>query len=157
LIFVNFVGQVSHRSAKMPQWAAPAQHHTETNASIPACRDGVTGDRYAVPRVNADTVDLVGLKMEGVRRRADILNAGPFDEVRLGRADPEDMGDAALERRIRRSASTIWNPTSTCRMGVDERAIVDADLRVFGMEGLRVCDVSVMPSMISAKPMRRLS
>jgi choline dehydrogenase len=80
----------------------------------------------------------------------DILNAGPFDEVRLGRADPEDMGDAALEQRVRRIASTIWHPTSTCRMGVDERAVVGADLRVFGIEAVRICDASVMPTMISA-------
>jgi choline dehydrogenase len=90
------------------------------------------------------------LTMEGVRRRMDILNAGPFDEVRLGRADPGEMDDAALEERIRRTASTIWHPTSTCRMGVDEHAVVGPDLRVLGLEGLRICDASVMPCMISA-------
>lgn len=90
------------------------------------------------------------LTVEGVRRRAEILNAGPFDEVRLGRADPDGLDDAALEQRVRRNASTIWHPTSTCRMGKDERAVVGPDLRVHGIESLRVCDASVMPSMISA-------
>lgn len=88
--------------------------------------------------------------MEGVRRRAEILNAGPFDEVRLGRADPELRDDAALELRVRRGANTIWHPTSTCRMGSDDRAVVDSDLRVHGLERLTVCDASVMPSMVSA-------
>ena len=90
------------------------------------------------------------LTVEGVRRRVDILNAGPFDAVRLRRADPADMDDAALDLRVRRSASTLWHPTSTCRMGTDERAVVGPDLRVHGSENLRVCDASVMPPMISA-------
>ena len=90
------------------------------------------------------------LTVEGVRRRVDILHAGPFDAVRLRRADPADMDDAALDLRVRRSASTLWHPTSTCRMGTDERAVVGPDLRVHGSENLRVCDASVMPPMISA-------
>jgi choline dehydrogenase len=101
------------------------------------------------PNYFAEPRDLQ-LTIEGVRRRMDILNAGPFDEVRLGRADPGDLDDAALELRVRRNALTIWHPTSTCRMGTDERAVVGPDLRVHGIEGLRVCDASVMPSMVSA-------
>ncbi len=101
------------------------------------------------PNYFAEPRDLL-LTVEGVRRRMDILNAGPFDEVRLGRADPGDMDDVALELRVRRSALTIWHPTSTCRMGTDARAVVGTDLRVRGIEGLRVCDASVMPSMVSA-------
>lgn len=90
------------------------------------------------------------LTMEGVRRRAEILNAGPFDAIRLGEADPMNLDDAALELRVRRTASTIWHPTSTCRMGPDSRAVVDANLRVHGIGTLRVCDASVIPAMISA-------
>lgn len=90
------------------------------------------------------------LTIEGVRRRAEILNAVPFDDLRQGRAEPEALDDAALELRVRRNASTIWHPTSTCRMGVDERAVVTPDLRVRGIDNLRVCDASVMPSMVSA-------
>ena len=101
------------------------------------------------PNYFAEPLDL-RLTVEGVRRRMEILNAGPFDDVRLGRADPGDLDDAALELRVRRSATTIWHPTSTCRMGADERAVVGPDLRVHGIERLRVCDASVMPSMISA-------
>ncbi len=90
------------------------------------------------------------LTMEGVRQCMNILNAGPFDEVRLGRAVPGDLDDAALEQHIRGNASTIWHPTSTCRMGVDDLAVVGPDLRVRGVERLRICDASVMPSMVSA-------
>jgi len=47
---------------------------------------------------------------------------------------------------IRHTAQTIYHPTSTCRMGVDELAVVDPELRVRGVEGLRVVDASIFPS-----------
>lgn len=45
--------------------------------------------------------------------------------------------------------STIFHPTSTCRMGADDRAVVDDRLRVKGVSGLRVVDASVMPVIVS--------
>ena len=101
------------------------------------------------PNYFADPHDM-RLTIEGIRRRADILDAGPFDAVKLGQADPAEMDDAALELRVRRSATTTWNPTSTCRMGLDEGSVVGPDLRVNGIGRLRVSDASVVPSMVSA-------
>ena len=57
--------------------------------------------------------------------------------------------DAALEAFARNKGGTIFHPTSTCRMGGDERSVVDARLRVRGVERLRVIDASVMPTMVS--------
>jgi len=54
-----------------------------------------------------------------------------------------------VEEFIRRTASTVWHPTSTCRMGPGDGAVVGPDLRVHGIEGLSVCDASVMPTMVS--------
>jgi choline dehydrogenase len=50
---------------------------------------------------------------------------------------------------IRRTASTTFHPTSTCMMGAQERAVVDAELRVRGLDGLRVVDASIMPAVVS--------
>ena len=50
---------------------------------------------------------------------------------------------------IRETAGTTYHPTSTCMMGMNERAVVDAELRVHGIEGLRVIDASIMPSVVS--------
>ena len=61
-----------------------------------------------------------------------------------GRDDP-----AALRQLIRERADTIYHPVGTCRMGGDERSVVDPTLRVRGMEGLRVADASIMPLLVS--------
>ncbi|GJL88002.1 MAG: choline dehydrogenase [Minwuia thermotolerans] len=58
------------------------------------------------------------------------------------------QGPEALEAFVRRKAETIYHPVGSCRMGKDEAAVVDPELRVRGVEGLRVVDASVMPSLI---------
>ncbi|MGV0813902.1 GMC oxidoreductase [Mycolicibacterium boenickei] len=55
---------------------------------------------------------------------------------------------ADLADFVRRNASGVYHPVGTCRMGTDERAVVDPALRVHGVEGLRVVDASIMPSIV---------
>ncbi len=57
--------------------------------------------------------------------------------------------DEALRAMIRRRADTIYHPVGTCRMGADEGAVVDPALRARGVEGLRVADASIMPTLVS--------
>jgi choline dehydrogenase len=56
--------------------------------------------------------------------------------------------DEPVEARIRHRGFTIYHPTSTCRMGTDDLAVVDPEMRVRGIDGLRVADASVMPRII---------
>jgi choline dehydrogenase len=59
---------------------------------------------------------------------------------------PDTASDAALAEHIRRNAGHRAHPVGTCRMGRDAEAVVDAQLRVHGLEGLRVADASIMPA-----------
>jgi choline dehydrogenase len=59
---------------------------------------------------------------------------------------------ADLRDYIRKSAGTVWHPTSTCQMGDDAMAVVDDRLRVLGIDALRIADASVMPRIPNANP-----
>jgi choline dehydrogenase len=87
----------------------------------------------------------------GVRWNLRILYAKPFDDIRGEEIAPGTKlrSDADLECFVRRTASTTWHPAGTCKMGNDEAAVVDSSLRVRGIEGLRVVDASVMPTVVS--------
>jgi len=63
--------------------------------------------------------------------------------------DPRCTGDAELLAFARATGSTVFHPTSTCRMGSDSAAVVDERLRVHGIERLRVIDGSIMPTLVS--------
>jgi choline dehydrogenase len=59
------------------------------------------------------------------------------------------QSDEQIADYVRNGGSTVYHPCGTCRMGEDDRAVVDSQLRVRGLEGLRVVDASVMPAMPS--------
>jgi choline dehydrogenase len=68
------------------------------------------------------------------------------DEIQPGLAV---QSTAELRAYIRSHASTVYHPVGTCKMGGDRLAVVDAQLRVHGMAGLRVADASIMPSIVN--------
>ena len=90
------------------------------------------------------------LLIEGARISRRIFAEAPFapyrgEEIFPG---PEAKTDADLETFVRRKAETIYHPVGTCRMGHDALAVVDSELRVRGIENLRVADASIMPALI---------
>jgi len=101
------------------------------------------------PRFLADERDLE-TTMQGAKMTREILQApalSPYrDRELFGVTD--NMDDSEWEAHIRARADTIYHPVGTCKMGVDDMAVVDPQLRVHGMEGLRVVDASVMPTLI---------
>jgi len=62
---------------------------------------------------------------------------------------PEVESDEQLLDYARRRGGTVYHPTSTCKMGSDPLAVVDAELKVRGIGGLRVADASIMPTVVS--------
>jgi choline dehydrogenase len=97
----------------------------------------------------ADVDTLVrGVKLARRFLRAPALRAVISDELKPGAA--EALSDEVLEAHVRSHAKTVYHPAGTCRMGTDAQAVVAPDLRVHGVQRLRVCDASVMPTLISA-------
>ncbi len=62
---------------------------------------------------------------------------------------PDVVSDEQLLDYARNNGGTVFHPTSTCKMGSDAMAVVDSELRVYGVEGLRIVDASVMPTVVS--------
>ncbi|WP_372728673.1 GMC family oxidoreductase [Nocardioides sp.] len=93
-----------------------------------------------------DQTDLDAL-LAGARRTWEICTQGPVSRFldRPWRL-PENPSDEDLLEHIRTWTQTLYHPVSTCAMGSGEDSVVDADLKVRGVEGLRVVDASVMPA-----------
>jgi choline dehydrogenase-like flavoprotein len=111
-----------------------------------------SADPLDAPRIDpnflADDADLATL-LAGVKRARDIMEGAALAPHRGAEMFAEaGDSDEALVARIRARADTIYHPLGTCRMGQDAGAVVDASLRVHGIEGLSVVDASVMPTVI---------
>jgi choline dehydrogenase len=89
--------------------------------------------------------------VEGLKILRKILRAPALAPYVVEEVDPGDKitSDEALLAYCRARGTTIYHPTSTCRMGNDPLAVVDQRLRVRGIDGLRVVDASVMPDLVS--------
>jgi choline dehydrogenase len=88
--------------------------------------------------------------INGAKKMQTILEGNPFDNIRKGML--YHVGnDEQLTQDIRTRADTQYHPCGTCKMGTvaDKMAVVDTNLKVYGMQGLRVADASIMPKIVS--------
>ena len=94
--------------------------------------------------------DRVGL-LAAVRKGRQLMAASPLKEVTGEEIAPgaSVKSDADLLDWIRNNAETTYHPVGTCKMGSDPMAVVDDQLRVHGLQGLRVADASIMPTLTS--------
>jgi Choline dehydrogenase and related flavoproteins len=93
----------------------------------------------------------LSLLIHGLRLARQILATAPFARFGSHEIQPgsEIQSDAELAEYVRRTCVTVFHPSGTCRMGPDQTAVVDSQLRVKGVSRLRVVDASVFPSLIS--------
>ncbi|MFT5685352.1 MAG: choline dehydrogenase [Myxococcota bacterium] len=86
--------------------------------------------------------------MRGIEITREIMGSAGLTPELNGELEPgPNFADMqSLRRELPNRVCTVYHPVGTCRMGVDERAVVDPQLRVRGIEGLRVADASIMPS-----------
>ena len=87
----------------------------------------------------------------GIKLTREILTQKAFDEFRGEELapGPKATSDADIDAFIREHAESAYHPSCTCKMGMDDMAVVGGDARVHGVEGLRVVDASIMPDVIS--------
>ncbi|WP_460200243.1 GMC family oxidoreductase [Scytonema sp. NUACC21] len=85
----------------------------------------------------------------GIKLLRNLFHSSAFDEFRGEEIAPgaEVTSDEALEAYVRDVCGTVYHPVGTCKMGTDPMAVVDPELRVHGVEGLRVVDASIMPTL----------
>jgi choline dehydrogenase-like flavoprotein len=84
----------------------------------------------------------------GMRMAREMAKTDPLSKFLKGEATPgpEVTSLESLKAAVRLYAKTIYHPVGTCKMGVDAQAVVDPQLRVRGIDGLRVADASIMPN-----------
>jgi choline dehydrogenase-like flavoprotein len=112
----------------------------------------VSADPLAPPRIDPaflahpeDARDL----LRGVKMTLEVLGQKALDAYRGASVFGEaGRSDEALLALVRQRADTIYHPVGTCRMGADDMAVVDPELRVRGLERLRIADASIMPTLI---------
>ncbi len=111
----------------------------------------LSSDPTAAPHIDPhylEDPDDTRLLMEGIELVRDIMASKLLKDVVTGELlpGPQFKGRDEMLAELPNRVHTVYHPVGTCRMGVDERAVVDPELRVRGIEGLRVADAAIMPS-----------
>jgi choline dehydrogenase-like flavoprotein len=124
----------------------------------PRARGSVTlasADPFAEPRIDpnywGDPYDRA-MSIRGLRLAREIMHQPAFRPFVLAERmpGPEVRTDEEIAAYAIRYAKTDYHPVGTCKMGIDGFAVVDPALRVKGVDGLRVCDSSIMPRLVSS-------
>jgi choline dehydrogenase len=129
---------------QVDQLRPASKGHIELTSANPVDRPAV---HFNYLQDDHDLRELV----EGFHKMQALLAQPAFIASRGERREPlpEVKSDSEIENWIRATASTDFHPSCSCRMGNDDKAVVDAEMKVHGIDGLRVVDASVMPDIVS--------
>ncbi len=146
-----------------PNQDAPVRHKVDRRPALtvmstliyPRSRGTVrlsSNDPNAAPLIDMNYLAEAGdrqVLLEGVEMIREIMKSAAFagnvkSELHPGKA----IDSEAMKAEILNRATTVYHGVGSCRMGIDDRAVVGPDLKVRGIEGLRVADASIMPSII---------
>ncbi|MEO6471868.1 MAG: GMC family oxidoreductase N-terminal domain-containing protein [Aeromicrobium sp.] len=146
-----------------PNQDAPIRHKVDPRAALtvmstliyPRSRGTLrlaSADPGAAPLIDMNYLAEVGdqqVLLEGVEIIREIMKSAAFgDNVKSELHPGKDLDAKAMKSEILNRATSVYHGVGTCRMGIDDRAVVGPDLKVKGIEGLRVADASIMPSII---------
>jgi choline dehydrogenase len=121
----------------------------------PAARGEIrlaSNDPEAAPRIDPRYLSCdadVRALVHSLEMSIEIMNAAPLAPWRKRAVSPLASDRAALTAYLRETCETYHHQAGTCKMGIDAESVVDPELRVYGIDGLRVADASIMPTVIS--------
>ncbi len=152
LYFINF--STAKRGGVLHPWSgftlSVSQLQVESRGSVRI----KSADPRAAPAIRYNYLSTENdrrVMVEGLKIARRIAAAAPLS----GYIVKEEFPGAAVQTDdellavVRETGETVFHPTSSCRMGTDERSVVDSHLRVRGLQGLRVIDASIMPAVVS--------
>ncbi len=120
----------------------PKSRGTVTLASADLTADPIIDPAYLADPADTELLlDAIDVVREIMANK--VISPGITAELSPG---PDYADRASMAKELPNRATTVYHPVGTCRMGVDERAVVDPTLRVRGIEGLRVADASIIPT-----------
>ncbi|MDP9166723.1 MAG: GMC family oxidoreductase N-terminal domain-containing protein [Actinomycetota bacterium] len=140
-------GHSGHAVVMGPILVKPRSRGTITLRSADPLTKPVIDPRYLSDPDGADRAAL----MAGLRITARIADSSTMRGLLRGIARPAEateLDEGTLERALETVSHTLYHPVGTCRMGSDDASVVDPELRVRGVDGLRVADASIMPTII---------
>lgn len=154
--------QVLPWSYPFPNQDAPIRHKVDTRPALtvmptliyPESRGTLrlaSADPTAAPLIDPGYLNEkadADLLLEGIKLVREVMANKAISGSVTGELSPgpETYDDKVMARELLNRATSVYHPVGSCRMGVDERAVVDPELRVRGIDGLRVADASIMPS-----------
>jgi choline dehydrogenase len=132
---------------------APVLSQAHSRGTVTLASSDPTALALIDPQYLSQEDDLAALE-DGIKYARELVHTKAFSNLRGRELAPGATvtSTSGLRDYIRKASSTVWHPAGTCRMGTGREAVVDDQLRVHGIEGLRIADASVMPELVNANP-----
>lgn len=126
--------------------------HPESRGQVKLSGANVIDPPIIQPNTLSHPTDL-RKALENIRFVQELGAQSPFKSLVRGESLPGNLNNQSLEQYARNAAVTYWHQCGTAKMGRDAMSVVDGQLRVYGVQGLRIADASIMPHVTSGNTM----